>query len=288
MAGSRFWQRLEIILSSQLGPKHRMVLIALWKFCGDDDHCWPKQKALAAAVGVSIRALQRLISDLRDAGIVTAERGLHLMTYRVDWSAIEAAGKVKAKRLNKKPSDDPIPATSDTSIPAETDGNGHCHSRRNCRVIPAETDVISPPELAGMSSYRNSIETPMKLQGENPESFKAICEQIYQAYPKHVGKANAIKAIGKVLKRPETHELAVTADELLAAVEEFSRATEGANLQFVPYPASWFNAGSWEDDRAIWQTIGRDKANGQNGSNGSARIHQQMREFAAWAAEDDE
>jgi hypothetical protein len=73
-------------------------------------------------------------------------------------------------------------------------------------------------------------------------------ESVYQAYPKKVGKAEAIKAIAKALK-------SASFDTLLEATSAYAEAVSRwpeADKVYIPHPATWFNARRWEDDRATW------------------------------------
>jgi hypothetical protein len=79
-------------------------------------------------------------------------------------------------------------------------------------------------------------------------------ERIYAEYPRKVGKVAALKAIRLALIRKSV-------DELLEATKAYAGATKAwpaADLQYVPHPATWFNRGSFEDDRANWNRIERD------------------------------
>jgi hypothetical protein len=71
----------------------------------------------------------------------------------------------------------------------------------------------------------------------------AQCESLYRLYPRHVGKKAALKAIVKALQKKPF-------DELLLAVQAFCRkcSAEGTEEQFIPHPATWFNAGRYEDE----------------------------------------
>ena len=97
---------------------------------------------------------------------------------------------------------------------------------------------------------RESIEgNPFKGNPIAPKPEKArrsdAWRKIYEAYPKHVAPAAAQKAIEKALTK-------VPADALLEAAQAFRSATENWDKQFIPHPATWFNAGRWEDDRSTW------------------------------------
>lgn len=70
-------------------------------------------------------------------------------------------------------------------------------------------------------------------------------ETIYQAYPRHVGKQDAIRAIRKAMR---LHDPAW----LLARVQLYARSPDGQAGKFTPHPATWFNRGSYEDDDREW------------------------------------
>lgn len=69
------------------------------------------------------------------------------------------------------------------------------------------------------------------------------CERIYDAYPKKVAKQAALKAIRKACTQ-------IPPDELLRRVKAFAHQmlAEGKDPQYIPYPATWFSRGSYDDD----------------------------------------
>jgi len=81
--------------------------------------------------------------------------------------------------------------------------------------------------------------TPRQGNGVSPEA-------IYQAYPKHVQKQAAIKAISKAIKSGRGGSF------LLERVQAYAKATSDQDRQYIPYPASWFNSGRYDDDPSEW------------------------------------
>jgi hypothetical protein len=75
-------------------------------------------------------------------------------------------------------------------------------------------------------------------------------EAIYQAYPRKAARLDAIKAILMALRQ-------VPYETLVERVKAFAKATEGADKQYIPYPASWIRAGRWDDDPEEWSRMGR-------------------------------
>jgi hypothetical protein len=79
---------------------------------------------------------------------------------------------------------------------------------------------------------------------------KNSAEQIYEHYPRKVNRLDALKAIAKSLQK---HDF----EYMLSRTVEFATRTKGCDPQFVPYPASWFNAGGYDSDPTEWGRIGR-------------------------------
>jgi uncharacterized protein YdaU (DUF1376 family) len=72
-------------------------------------------------------------------------------------------------------------------------------------------------------------------------------ERIYQAYPRHVGKRAALKAIERAC-----HRIAVEHDSdwLLKKVQAYALTRHGEDPQYTPHPSTWFNEGRYDDEFA--------------------------------------
>ena len=104
--------------------------------------------------------------------------------------------------------------------------------------------VTKSPSLSVSSSERGS-------GGRKGRKAPDLAEQIYQAYPLHVGHFAAVKAISRVLK-----EFPEWMDRLLPTTRAFAEAVSGwpaDERQFIPHPATFFNKGRFEDDPSTWE-----------------------------------
>ena len=70
--------------------------------------------------------------------------------------------------------------------------------------------------------------------------------QIYDVYPRKVGKAGAIAAIQRIRISPAKLLEATTAFALCVA------RWPANEKQYIPHPATWFNRGSYDDDPKEW------------------------------------
>ena len=64
---------------------------------------------------------------------------------------------------------------------------------------------------------------------------------VYQAYPRKKGKLAALKAIEKAAK-------STPIAELLERTKTYAKQCVDKDPQFIPFPATWFNAGSYMDE----------------------------------------
>lgn len=71
---------------------------------------------------------------------------------------------------------------------------------------------------------------------------------IYAAYPKKKGKVAALQAIAKALHEVE-YETLLLRTQAFAVLVEGKRGTK--DWDFVPYPATWFNKGCWDDEEVL-------------------------------------
>lgn len=154
----------------------------------------------------------------------------------------------------------PTPCTQgddniETSLLISKESHDAMTHRDASRALPQPT----PQDIAATPPVRTR---PKRLQ---PEQVQAVNE-LYQSYPRKVGKEAALKAIAKAIKK-------VPSDQLLKATRDYAAATarwpEDAK-QFIPHPATWFNQGRYEDDPKEWER--KERPNGGNGSGGALRL----------------
>lgn len=74
----------------------------------------------------------------------------------------------------------------------------------------------------------------------------AQVEEIYQAYPRKVGKQAAVKAIRAAVNRGAKPEY------LLEATAEYARSRVGKDPDFTPHASTWYQQGRYDDDRSEW------------------------------------
>lgn len=99
---------------------------------------------------------------------------------------------------------------------------------------PPSSFSPTPPHITTPSSPRSSLRSDSHIEGW-PNDFR---EQFWNAYPRRIGKKEAIRALERVRRQRE-----VTFAQVMAAIGRI----ETKDPQFVPYPATWINRGSYLD-----------------------------------------
>lgn len=211
---------------------------------------------VAAAWGSDIKSpgcklvLMGLASYCDEAGYcyprqsTLAERtGQGLRTVRDHIAWLESNGYIERSHRNTTSGrrSDEYFVTIKSAQPAKT---AACATGKKQQTQPAKTAACSIHE---------------SVSNNTPDAIDPA-ELIYQAYPRKVGKLQALKAIAKALKLADF-------DTLMGAVKRFAdkAKAERTEERFIPHPSTWFNAGRWMDgqetesepapdytDRKVW------------------------------------
>lgn len=111
----------------------------------------------------------------------------------------------------------------------------------------AEAEAKAEADLktdASASCPVSPVESALK-QGKKLAKGKAKlteqAEEIYNVYPRKVGRGAAIKAIIKALGQ-------ATRSELMAATINYGMSRKGEDHKFTPHPSTWFNEERYKDE----------------------------------------
>jgi hypothetical protein len=90
-------------------------------------------------------------------------------------------------------------------------------------------------------------------QGVSAPPSAQHVEEIYQAYPRHIGKGSALKAIKAAIKRMQSRDPDEDAAAfLLERTKLFAAWPAGNKGRFTPYPANWFEKERYLDNEQEW------------------------------------
>ena len=118
----------------------------------------------------------------------------------------------------------------------------HRFSGANTTVFPVQHHRFSgatPPETGG-GTVTKPLEEPQTPR--DPTGLPDGFEHFWEAYPRKVGKAGAVKAFAKALKKIKMPQLMVSLERHKQSVQWVK---DGG--MFIPHPATWLNGERWDD-----------------------------------------
>lgn len=198
-----------VLHHSQASGAAQMILMGIANHQGDGG-AWPSIATLAKYGKVSERRVQQVIRELEQMGEL----------------AIQTMGGVET-------------ATGATnryfvtlSCPADCDGTTNHKQGVKSGADRGETHFTPGVKP---TSPKPSIEPSIKPY------ISSDFENFWNAYPRKVGKQAAIKAFAKA------STIATVDDILSGAIRYGNDPNLPLDANFIPHPATWLNAGRWED-----------------------------------------
>jgi hypothetical protein len=177
------------------------------------------------------------------------------------------AGK-KGGRPSKQPKDKPTenPRVNPSQTQGEPQGEPIREDKireENTPLIPqggeSESDAslhLDESQILELQHAKSEATASPQKKERGRGSHAQIAQQIYDLYPRKVGKTAALRAIERVLKAGR-----IPAEDLIVCTQNYATATARwapEDREYIPNPATWFNQGRYEDDPREWQR----KANG--------------------------
>jgi hypothetical protein len=115
----------------------------------------------------------------------------------------------------------------------------------NANRMPTASEPHSQPqsepqcENVPTAMARQTDRQTLKDSSKSDEEF----DRWYAGYPRKEAKANARKAFAKARRTAGM-------DILMASLERYVASVKGKERQYIALPATWLNAGRWEDEYA--------------------------------------
>jgi hypothetical protein len=202
-------------LPGQRTSTTKFVLVALADMADEAFSCFPGQERIASMVDCSVSTVGEAMKSLEGFGLIERQRRYTEGGYRTSDRYVLQVGK-----------------QPDSAYPGSTNlGSAGDSPRLNRGLTSAQPRVIT----------RESPEEPPVLLVPVDPGPVATFGEFYMAYPRKAGKEAAKKAFAK----------AARAVDPLLIVEAARKYAADPNLpekQFIPYPATWLNRGSWDDE----------------------------------------
>ena len=91
-------------------------------------------------------------------------------------------------------------------------------------------------QVAKQSASKTCPETETNIKNSEPLHF----DNFWNAYPRKVGRKEAVKSFKRALSD-------IDADQLVAAAKSYADAKRGVDPQFIALPTTWLNQGRWDE-----------------------------------------
>ena len=194
----------------ELEPIQRLLFIGMWNFADDAGVLKYSPKQIKARIFPA----DNITPGKLNAWLVNLHE-IGLILLNEDKTLIKIKGWSNYQKINR-------PQASKYEFQAFIEENSE-HSLNN-------HGVITPNRIE-----KNIIEKNIKVQNKDFEQF-------YNLYPRKVQKQRAMKAFNKLTKK----EIKLVIDTLPGHIKNWD--IKATDKEFIPHPATWLNAKSWEDD----------------------------------------
>lgn len=128
---------------------------------------------------------------------------------------------------------------------AEAEAEAEACSTHMCGSKPHESVSEEQKTDDSKPSKPAQNDLPMEVPESKPQIGKLI-EEIYDAYPRKVGRPTALIKIRHALTK-------IAGKRLLEATRAYSEAVKGMDPQFIPHPSTWFHQERYNDDPKTWR-----------------------------------
>jgi hypothetical protein len=223
---------------AQLSFRARLTWIGLWTYCDDFGRGRDNVKLIKAAVwpldDVDTAEIEKDLAELADLRLITRY-------YANDKGYLTVESWSEHQKVSH-PTESKIPAPEDGSA-SPPPGTGGL--RRDSGEIPEDSGAardmsgaapLGKEQGTGKGTGRASgAVAPGELPSDRFEEF-------WRTYPRRKDKRAAERAWRSALKRKIDPEV------IILAARKFAQVNIGQDQQFIKYPATWLNAGAYENE----------------------------------------
>lgn len=231
----------------------QMATLKALAFCTGEysNACYPAVQTLREMTAVSVNTIRAALKDLEAMGFITRTRRAGTST--VYTLQIDAMRAVHRRRRWTETRDTGNPYAGDHNAVTVVDEIPVEEQAVNVKRINfAEAPVEAPEPPATVDTPAPAPATvqaelipaaPVKKKTKKGDTTPALDEafnEFYKdTYPRKMEPLKARRAFEKAVKNGADPR------EIIEGARRFAAATAAKELTYIPYPASWLNAGGW-------------------------------------------
>ena len=242
--------------------RNRLVLVALADRYNDDTGvCWPSIKSISKDIGVSVPTVHKAIRSLEEAGLIARgnprwvahlrpDRRPTVWTLNLDMMKSEEGGREADNGVAEV-----LDRGEDVFTPQDERGKDVLTQRgKDVLTDGVKTSLYKPKENPNLEPKNEPKDPYARPSSERADAEAELVNEFddwYKDYPRKTGKGAARKAFLKARKA------GVEVNTLKDGLERSKRswAVENRPKDKLPYPATWLNAESWDDEETRPQDI---------------------------------
>lgn len=213
----------------------QMATLKALAFCTGEhsNACHPAVQTLREMTAVSVNTIRAALKDLEAMGFITRTRRAGTSTvYTLQIDAMRAVHR-RRRWTNTTTAGDPYAITDTVTVVEELTIEEQAVKVK--RGDFAEATATEPVQA-------ELIPAPVKKKtkkSSTPALDEAFNEFYYHAYPRKMEPLKARRAFEKAVKSGADPR------EIIEGARRFAAATAAKEVTYIPYPASWLNAGGW-------------------------------------------
>ena len=213
----------------------QMATLKALAFCTGEhsNACHPAVQTLREMTAVSVNTIRTALKDLEAMGFITRTRRAGTSTvYTLQIDAMRAVHR-RRRWTNTTTAGDPYTVTDTVTVVEELAIEEQAVKVK--RGDFAEATATEPVQA-------ELIPAPVKKKtkkSSTPALDEAFNEFYYHAYPRKMEPLKARRAFEKAVKSGADPR------EIIEGARRFAAATAAKEVTYIPYPASWLNAGGW-------------------------------------------
>lgn len=244
----------------------------------DEDECWVYVETLAhgrkgdcsnLGCGCSARHVRRVLRSLERKGAILrlpSKDGASASRFRIRWEYFDSndTAVITDTPVSSIGNDNPVRRVMtgrsvDYGQPGQEGNDNPVIREKTIRKNPENEPSRKNPLSAGAEESDSPVDSKSSFDTAGPANPKApfdpaVLDHIYNAYPRKVGRAAALKSIQKALHRvaKDGYTVEQSVEFLLDRVACFAASPAGQKGQYTPHPATWFNQDRFLDDEQEW------------------------------------
>lgn len=211
--------------------------------------CYPSMRTLQEMTGHSVKTIRAALDTLEESGFIT--RSHRIGTSNVYTLQIDTMRAAHRRRRWSETRDSGSPYTGDpnaVTVVDEIPVEEQPVKVKRGDFLEAPVEAPEPPATAPVPAPPTGDLAPIKTKKKSstPARVESDFLDFYTEYPRHVGKEAARRAFVKAVKS------GTPAADIVEGARRYAAATAaaGTETRYIAHPATWLNAGRWNDDMA--------------------------------------